>query len=387
MLIMKHLHQTSSGHVTLFLCGDVMTGRGIDQILPYPSDVVIHEPSLRSAMGYVKLAEEATGPIPTPVDFTYVWGDALAEWERVAPDARIINLETAITQSNDWEDKGINYRMHPDNVACLTAARIDCCVLANNHILDWGRTGLVETLEALEKAHLKTAGAGRNRKEAAAPAVLEIIGKGRILVFAYGSETSGVPRSWAASEDKLGVNLLADLSDEGVEHIKACVQAVRQPGDIAVASLHWGANWGYSVPRQQRIFAHRLIDDAGIHVIHGHSSHHVKGIEVYKDRLILYGCGDFLNDYEGVSGSEDYRGDLPLMYFATIEPSTGKLVTLHMTPLQIRHFRENRASRKDGEWLQDTLNREGERFGTRVELAPDNTLTLRWGHNLRGAFK
>jgi poly-gamma-glutamate synthesis protein (capsule biosynthesis protein) len=356
-----------------------MTGRGIDQILPHPSEPVIHEPSLKSAKGYVELAEEATGPIPNPVDFVYIWGDALAEWEGVAPDARIINLETALTQSNDWEDKGINYRMHPDNVACLAAARIDCCVLANNHMLDWGRTGLAETMETLEKAHLKTAGAGRNLREAEAPAVLEITGKGRILVFAYGSETSGVPRSWAASADKPGVNFLADFSDGVVEHITACVQAVKRPGDIVVASLHWGANWGYSVPRQQRIFAHRLIDDAGIHVIHGHSSHHVKGIEVYKDRLILYGCGDFLNDYEGVSGSEDYRGDLALMYFATIERSTGKLVTLRMTPLQIKHFRENRASRKDGEWLRDALNREGKRFGTRVELAPDNTLTLRWG--------
>lgn len=376
---MTHQHRTPGSRVTLFLCGDVMTGRGIDQILPHPSEPVIHEPSLKSAKGYVELAEEATGPIPNPVDFVYIWGDALAEWEGVAPDARIINLETALTQSNDWEDKGINYRMHPDNVACLAAARIDCCVLANNHMLDWGRTGLAETMETLEKAHLKTAGAGRNLREAEAPAVLEITGKGRILVFAYGSETSGVPRSWAASADKPGVNFLADFSDGVVEHITACVQAVKRPGDIVVASLHWGANWGYSVPRQQRIFAHRLIDDAGIHVIHGHSSHHVKGIEVYKDRLILYGCGDFLNDYEGVSGSEDYRGDLALMYFATIERSTGKLVTLRMTPLQIKHFRENRASRKDGEWLRDALNREGKRFGTRVELAPDNTLTLRWG--------
>ncbi len=146
-----------------------------------------------------------------------------------------------------------------------------------------------------------------------------------------------------------------------------------------VASLHWGANWGYGVPRHQWKFAHRLINDAGVHVIHGHSSHHVKSIEVYKDQLILYGCGDFLDDYEGISGYEDYRGDLSLMYFATVEPCTGKLVSLRMTPMQIKHFRKNRASREDTEWLKDTLSREGKRFGTRVDLENDNTLTLRWG--------
>ena len=74
-----------------------------------------------------------------------------------------------------------------------------------------------------------------------------------------------------------------------------------------VASVHWGSNWGYDIPREQTVFAHRLIDEAGVDIIHGHSSHHVRAIEVYKDRLILYGCGDFLNDYEGISGYEEFR--------------------------------------------------------------------------------
>jgi poly-gamma-glutamate synthesis protein (capsule biosynthesis protein) len=79
---------------TLFLCGDVMTGRGIDQILPRPGDPAIREPYMDSALGYVQLAEEANGPIPRPVDASYIWGDALAEFQRVKPQARIINLET-----------------------------------------------------------------------------------------------------------------------------------------------------------------------------------------------------------------------------------------------------------------------------------------------------
>ena len=116
--------------ITMFLCGDVMTGRGIDQVLPHPSNPVIHEPYMKSARGYVELAIRANGPIPQPVSFAYIWGDALAELERIGPDLRIVNLETSITNSNDyWEGKGINYRMHPENIPCLTAAKIDFFLL------------------------------------------------------------------------------------------------------------------------------------------------------------------------------------------------------------------------------------------------------------------
>jgi poly-gamma-glutamate synthesis protein (capsule biosynthesis protein) len=365
--------------ITLFLCGDVMTGRGIDQILPHPCDPVIHEPCMTSAVGYVELAERATGPIPRPADFSYIWGDALKEWARMRPDARIINLETSVTRSDEWEAKGINYRMHPDNFPCITAAGIDCGVLANNHVLDWGISGLVETLETLGKAGMKSAGAGRNIGEAEAPAVLEIAGKGRVLVFSWGSETSGIPPSWAASEGRPGVNLLRDLSAGAVREIGRKVRRVRRPGDVVVASIHWGGNWGYQIPREQTEFARGLIDEAGVDVIHGHSSHHVKGIEVYQGRPILYGCGDFLNDYEGIGGYEAYRSDLGLMYFATLDPSDGTLADLRMIPTRIRHFRVNRASRADAAWLRDVLNREGRKFGTKVELNGDDTLTLQWG--------
>ncbi len=369
----------TSNFITMFMAGDVMTGRGIDQVLPHPSDPLIHEPYMKSARGYVELAEKANGPIQKPVNFSYIWGDALEELERVQPDLRIINLETSVTTSNDyWQGKGIHYRMHPENIHCLTAAKIDYCSLANNHVLDWGYAGLTETLETLKKVNINSAGAGQNLQEAETPAVMEVEGKGRVIVFSYGSKTSGIPFSWAASEDKPGVNLLKDLSDQTVRQIKAKVEAVKQQGDIVVASIHWGSNWGYEIPPEQTEFAHKLIDEAGVDVIHGHSSHHVKGIEVYKEKLIIYGAGDFLNDYEGISGYEDFRDDLALMYFVSVDPSTGKLVHLQMTPIQIKHFKANRASRADALWLRDILNREGKKFGTRVEMNQDNLLTLRW---------
>ena len=161
---------SASGNVasiTLFLAGDVMTGRGIDQILPHPGDDRLHEDYVKSALEYVHLAERAHGPVHKPVAFDYIWGEALSELDRRKPDARIVNLETAVTHCTAYEAKGINYKMSPANVPVITAAGIDCCVLANNHVLDWGRAGLIETLSTLELAGVHCAGACRSAAAAA----------------------------------------------------------------------------------------------------------------------------------------------------------------------------------------------------------------------------
>ncbi len=368
-----------SPYITIFLCGDVMTGRGIDQVLPYPNDPVIFEPYVRDARRYVELAAMSNGPIPHRMGFSSIWGDALAILELLAPDVRMVNLETSVSTCDDyWKGKGINYRMHPENIPCLTAAGIDICSLANNHVLDWGYAGLAETLLALKNAKVRPVGAGLNLDEAAAPTVLEVKGKGRVIVFGFGSETSGIPVEWAATKEKPGVNLLPDLSAATVRTISSRVREVKRPGDTVVASIHWGANWGFEIPAEQVKCAHTLIDDVGVDIVHGHSSHHIKGIEVYRGKPIIYGCGDFINDYEGIGGYEWYRGELALMYFVRMDVSAGMLAGLTMKPTRVRRFRVNRASDQETRWLRDTLNREGNRFGTRTEMEADNSLVLRW---------
>jgi poly-gamma-glutamate capsule biosynthesis protein CapA/YwtB (metallophosphatase superfamily) len=366
----------------IFLCGDVMTGRGIDQILPHPCDPRLYERYSQSAADYIRLAEQANGPISTPVDYSYIWGAALDELARAQPDARIINLETSITRSDDYVHKGINYRMSPENARCLPAAGIDCCVLANNHVLDWGQTGLLDTLATLERLAIKTTGAGRNLAEASAPAVLEIPGKGRLVVLSFAAETSGTPLSWAATRDTAGVNLLTELSVASIAQIAEQVARIRQPGDIVIVSIHWGPNWGYDIPADQRWFAHELVDRAGVSVVHGHSSHHAKAIEVYRNRLIFYGCGDYLSDYEGISGYEEFRDDLAPMYFAAFDSSSANLVELEVVPLQIRRFQLTRASPDDIEWMRAVLDRESCRFGARVGLKSNGRLALSWSHDV-----
>ena len=362
----------------LFLCGDVVTGRGIDQVLPHPLNPRLYEPYLSDARAYVDLAENANGPIPRPVGFDYIWGEALPELRRAEVDLSIVNLETAITTAEThWPGKEIHYRMHPPNMDCLLVAGINGCALANNHVLDWGYEGLSETLRTLDAVGVMHAGAGTDAKDAAAPAILNVPGKCRVLLFSFGSTTSGIPRQWRATSVCPGVNLLDDLSEATASRIAKGMRQFQRPGDLLVASIHWGGNWGYDIPLEQIAFAHRLIEE-GVSIVHGHSSHHVKAIEVFKGRLILYGCGDFLTDYEGISDYEMFRGDLALMYLVELDSRSSQLLSAQLVPMQMRRFRLEHVSIADGRLLCDLLNSLGAPFGTTARRGEDNSLSLEW---------
>ncbi|GGX01632.1 hypothetical protein GCM10010297_24080 [Streptomyces malachitofuscus] len=345
-----------AGAVTLFLCGDVMLGRGVDQILPHPGDPALREDYIRDARDYVGLVEAAGGPVPRPVPFSWPWGDALRVLDDAAPDVRIVNLETSVTRSDAFAPgKAVHYRMHPDNVPALAAARPDVCVLGNNHVLDFGRPGLGETLDVLDGAGLRSAGAGRDADAAHAPAVVPVAG-GRVLVFALGMMSSGIPPSWAATPDRSGVAYLAEPSAGAAEAVVRRVRQVKGSSDVAVVSVHWGSNWGHRVPPEHVRFAHALVN-GGVDVVHGHSSHHPRPVEVYRDRLILYGCGDFVDDYEGISGYEEFRDELRLAYLLTLDAGTGRAAGLRMVPLRARRMRLEPAAPDERDWLRETLGR------------------------------
>jgi len=369
---------------TILLTGDVMTGRGIDQMLPHPGSPRLHEARMHDARGYVHLAERLSGPLGGALTAEDLWGDALAEMQRAGLQLRIINLETAVTTGDDaWPGKAINYRIHPANVGCLTAAGIDCCALANNHTLDWGRAGLAQTLHTLHAAGLHTAGAGADEAAAWAPAVLPLAGGLGVRVFACATESSGVPPDWAATPRYPGVALLPDLTDASARRLAATVASQRRPGEAVIVSIHWGANWVGQIPPAQRQFAHRLIDLGAAEIVHGHSSHHPLPVEVYRGRLVLHGCGDLINDYEGIAPHGDMRSDIGCLYFATLEVGSGALRRLEIVPMQLRRFRLCRADASAQRWLQTQFNRGGRDFGTTVEAQHGSKgWTLHWqrGH-------
>lgn len=361
--------------VTVFLCGDVMTGRGVDQILPHPGDSTLHEHVVTDARTYVRLAETANGPVPRPAAYSWPWGDALSALDEADPDARVINLETTVTADGRFSpEKALHYRMNPENLAVLTVAKPDVCVLANNHMLDFGFAGLADTLEALAGAGLRTAGAGRDAAEAVRPAVVEIHNGHRVLVVAAGMPSSGVSRFSAATPTRPGVAFVPDTSVASADALAARVTADKRVGDVAIVSLHWGSNWGYTVDSGQVGFAHRLVE-SGVDIVHGHSAHHPRPIEVYRGGLILYGCGDLVNDYEGIGGYGAYRDELRLLYLADVD-ITGyeRSVALRMIPLRARAMRLERASAADSEWLRAALEQVSRHGGIRIGRGPDDTL-------------
>ncbi|GAA4471273.1 CapA family protein [Rhodococcus olei] len=340
--------------VTLFLAGDVMTGRGVDQILPHPGGPRLRERRVWDARDYVALAERENGPIPRPAGFDHPWGVALSVLDGAEPDARIVNLETSVTTSRNYAPgKGIHYRMHPANVGVLEVARIDVCALANNHVLDFGTRGLIETVDVLGSAGLRPTGAGRDDRRAWAPASVPI-GTGRVLVWSVGSPSSGISRRSGAGPRRPGVALLPDLSDGTAARVLDRIGAVRGPADLVVVSVHWGSNWGYEVPGDQVRFAHRLVD-GGVDVVHGHSSHHPRPVEIHHGRPVLYGCGDLINDYEGIHGYEQFRDDLRLLYLPVFAADTRELLELRMVPVRARRMRLEHVTREEARWLRQVL--------------------------------
>lgn len=382
----------TNGEVTVCLAGDVMLGRGIDQVLPHPGDPQLAEPWVTDARAYVEMAEAANGPIPRPTGYDRPWGDLLKVLRATGPDACVLNLETSVTRADGFAPgKSVHYRMNPANLPCLTAARPDVCVLANNHVLDFGRDGLAETLDSLRAAGLRTAGAGGDAAEAWRPARVALrppsscAGSAsrhgprlpQVLVFSVGLPSSGIPLDWAATPDRSGIALASAPSPAAAADLLARIRAARRTGDLVAVSIHWGSNWGYRVPPEHIRFAHDLVD-GGADLIHGHSSHHPRPLEVYRGRLILYGCGDLVDDYEGITGHEHYRADLRLLYTARLDKDTGALRGLRLTPFQARRLSLHRAHLRDAHWLHAALTQHGTPFSTTLTVSGDGALTAQW---------
>lgn len=365
--------------LTFFLGGDVMTGRGIDQILPQSNEPELKERSVKDANRYVRLAEEIRGSIPEPVNYRYIWGDSLQVFNCVEPNLKVVNLETSVTRSGQFcPRKGIHYRMHPANIKCLIIPGIDVCCLANNHTLDFGKKGLIQTLETLDQAGIRTVGAGRNQSAAESPITLSCGEVTRVHLVGAATPCSGVPQNWSADDTSGGINVITDLSRERALHLSERISRIKQPSDLVIFTVHWGGNWGYEIPDRQRNFARTLIDEGAVDLVHGHSSHHAKAIEVHKDRPILYGSGDLITDYEGIRSRDDFRDDLGLMYFPSFNSKTGELTEFTLIPTQIRKFRIKFPDHDNVEWLRNKLNQECKKFGTTLKQDGTYRLRLAW---------
>ncbi|KAL7526652.1 hypothetical protein ACHAXR_003529 [Thalassiosira sp. AJA248-18] len=299
-----------------------------------------------------------------------------------SPDLRILNLESHITRSIDNRDvptwKGIRYHTHVDNLDAMIrpyaetthgGERASPAVisLANNHVMDYGRKAFdLETLPALKKLEeaipsVCTVGSGRNWQDASKPAAFKC-GDKDVQVFAVSSGCSGTPFTWCANEERSGVIWIPGLTstgavDQATEITKQAINAHYSSKDcIRILSVHMGPNWALKGEDEsdiecRREYAHRVIDCCGVDMVYGHSSHHVRGMEIYKDKLILYGAGDIINDYEGFEnrGEEKYSR-LGGIYIADVEATSGNFIQLQIIPMYMNRLRLERYRKGSKMW-------------------------------------
>ncbi|RLN31742.1 hypothetical protein BBJ28_00003033 [Nothophytophthora sp. Chile5] len=335
-------------------------------------------------------------------DGSYLWGDYLTALSIFpAPDLRLLNLETAVTASitnADVPHKGIHYHMHSDNLP-LAFARFAAATLsengtstqeekdvesprrpgpyvvsmANNHAMDFGRLAVEnETLPALATlpggAHVVGLGSSI-RCAAKAVRVPLLAPKTRhVSCIAVSTVCSGMPPSWRATSTQSGMVVLPAL--ESTTAVQKAVEitagvlyannlAWPDRDDLLVLSIHWGPNWAYRQPGDvqkqnfRRQYAHRVVDDLGVDLIYGHSSHHIRGLEIFHGKLIIYGAGDLVNDYEGFANPGDEAfNTLGALFLVDLSERDGSLTQLCLVPtfmhqLQLRRVRQRSYQRWD----------------------------------------
>lgn len=296
-------HQRTSPTTLLFV-GDVMLGRLVNAVLQEQSSA-------------------------------YPWGDTLTLFQLA--DVRLCNLECVISDwGTPWSatPKAFHFRSDVKNIEVLKAAHIDAVSLANNHALDFDYEGLFHTMDNLDAAGIQYAGAGTTITQASEPAVWERQGQQLGLIAFTDNEPS-----WEATSERPGILYVPlKLRDRRAVNLLELVRKTKEQVDFLIVSAHWGPNWGYTPPAEQIPFAHALID-AGADVIFGHSGHVVRGIELHKEKPILYCTGDFIDDY---AVDQRERNDQSFLFVAETEGQTILRLLLYPTIIEACQARRAR---------------------------------------------
>ena len=282
--------------------------------------------------------------------YSYPWGNVLPLIGKA--DLRIVNLETTFTKSSKKVPKFFNYKADPKNVQALVKADINVVSLANNHSKDFGDEGLLETIKILDETHILHVGAGRTIQEAHKPVIIEKQGIKLGIIGATDNEPT-----WQATESTPGVNFftvhdLAELLDQ-IKHLKERV-------DFVVVSLHWGPNMRQQPTKEYIDAAHKMID-AGADIIHGHSAHIFQGVAMYKNKLIMYDTGDFVDDYRI---DPVLRNDQGLLFFVTI--NKGVIKQADLTPTLISNMQVNLAHGAEKKEITEKIKKLSAELGTTI---------------------
>lgn len=285
----------------------------------------------------------------------YVWGDTLPIIRGAV--VKVANLECVLTDKTQQSEtvKPFYFRSDEKNVSALTEAGITAVSLANNHILDFGAEGMEETRKVLEAAGIQFAGAGESAQSAKRAAIFEVMGRKIGLI----SFSDNMPE-WEA------------VKRPGIYRGKGLIQLIKETErrvEWLIVAAHWGGNWGYTVPEEHKKLAKAMID-AGADIIFGTSPHVFRGVEIYKQKLIIYSAGDFIDDY---AVDEVERNDQSFIFM--VETNSHKVLNLFLYPTIIANMGAQMAK--------------GERNQIQIKMASlcaDLGTTVKW-NEMRGRLE
>lgn len=347
----------------ILFVGDVMLGRLVNNVLPKEN-------------------------------FKYVWGNTIEIIQKA--DFSLLNLECAISsKGKEWKKtfKVFHFRANPNAIKVLKSASIDYVALANNHILDYDVEGLVDTIDLLDKYNISHSGAGKDLKNATKPAFIEKKIKinqdkhKKLNVKKYEnikdsirigliSLTDNQPE-WEAYPNSPGVNYIPLTLQQNIysDRLENSILEAKKQSDLVIVASHVGPHFREMPSNTYVNFAHKIID-FGADIYWGHSNHTPQGIEIYKkgnnQKIILYDCGDFIDDY---ATDPNYRNDLSFIFLLNFHPEKNlkssnssnnqsnmilENCTIELIPTKIRNFRVNSIPLNDGD-IDLIINRMAER--------------------------
>ncbi len=269
-------------------------------------------------------------------------------------DISFANLESPLsTEGEPIPDKEYTFRAHPQVAEGLKEVGFDVLSLANNHILDYGKGALFETIEVLDSRMIFHIGAGRNIQEAREPAMVKV--KSRRFGFLAYSNT--LPKEFWAEEDKPGT------AYGKFSRVKEDVKELKEKVDFLIVSFHWGNEEEIAPQEYQRNLAHLAIDQ-GADIILGHHPHILSGIETYGNGVIIYSLGNFaFGSYsEKVKESAIFR-----FHF-----SKDKLQKLEIIPISVYNKRvkfQPRILKKEGAAeVLERIRKLSKEFNTKIKI-------------------
>jgi len=254
-------------------------------------------------------------------------------------DIAFVNLESPFYDQGDYVTEGMVFKTEPEYIAGLNLAGIDMVSLANNHMRNRGQSGLIYTMDYLEKNNIKYSGAGRNFNEAHQAGEVEIDGL-RIAFLSYTYSDGNDFTSSVSREDP-------DVAFMDVEQMITDVNLARENNDIIIVSMHAGVEYKHYPNQQQEEFAHAAIE-SGAELVLGHHPHVVQSVEQYGDGFIVYSLGNLVFDQ---MWSEDTREGV----IARCNFVNSNIENIEFIPIKIENYSQPRLATEaeSGKILRD----------------------------------